>query len=282
MYEVTEKSTVHGLKTPHGFKTPHRFPMSGIKNLTDIMSDLAMQLYPTGRAFYTRKGSVKDNTHLALNRSFIRLINDAQSTIDSTFPDNENFNDEDCTLWEYRFGMITDISLTVQKRRAAILRRMSRGRNVPARQHKNYIEYQLRLAGFDVYVYENGFIESGVKVYKRPQDIIALATNNVQHGGDSQHGIGLQHGGGNSAIIANSYQADESYSVSEDKLWATFFIGGATLGAMANISPKREEEFRELVLKLKPAHLVAFTFINYVNIVVPTTKHNLKFNLKYS
>lgn len=264
MYEVTEKSTVHGLKTPHGYKTPHRFPTPGGTSLTDVMIDLASQLYPTGRAYYTQKGSVKDNTHLAINRSFIRVINDAKSTIDSVFPDNPNFTEEDCTLWEYRFGIVTDLSLSIEDRKLAIYRRMSRGRNVPARQHKNYIEYQLQLAGFDVYVFENGFIEGGVKVYKRPQDIIALSPSLVQHGGGTQHGIGTQHGGGNSDVIANSYLPNENYGVSDQRLWATFFIGGPNLGDMANIPEKRQEEFRELVLKLKPAHLVAFTFINFV------------------
>lgn len=264
MYEVTEKSTVHGVNTPHGFKTPHRFPISGVKNLADIFSNLAAQLYPTGRAFYMQKGGVMDNTHIAFNRSFIRLISDARLTIDSAFPDNENFTTDDCTLWEYRFGMVTDTTLSVQQRRAAIYRRMSRGRNVPARQHRSYIEAQLQLAGFDVYVYENDFIEGGVRVYKRPQDIIGLALNTSQHGFGFQHGIGSQHGGGNSQVIANSYKSDEPYGVGTDRLWATFFIGGPNLGDMASIPEKRQEEFRELVLKLKPAHLVAFTFINYV------------------
>jgi hypothetical protein len=258
MYEVTEKSTVHGVNTPHGFKTPHRFPVSNTRSLTDIMSSLASQLYPTGRAFYMHKNGVANNTHLSFNRSFIRLINDSQSTIDSTFPDNDNFTEDDCDLWEYRFGMITDLTLSVAKRREAILRRMSRGRNVPARQHKNYIEYQLQLGGFDVYVHEN------IKPFKRPQDITSISTTNAQHGNNFQHGIGAQHGGGNSQVIANSYKSDEAYSVGDDKLWATFFIGGAVLGDFANIPANREEEFRELVLKLKPAHLVAFTFINYV------------------
>lgn len=261
-YIVTEKSTVHGVNTPHGMKTPHRFPLSGIKNLADIMSDLASQLYPTGRAFYMRKGGVMNNLHSAINRSFIRLVNDSQSTLDSCFPDNENFTIEDCDLWEYRFGIVTDVNLSLADRRSAILRRMSRGRNVQARQHKNYIEYQLQTAGFNVFVHENGFIEGGVKVFKTPNDITGGAASSVQHGLDFQHGIGSEHGGGSSQVIANSYRLNESYSVADDKLWATFFIGGAVLGEFASIPAKRNEEFRELVLKLKPAHLVAFTFIN--------------------
>lgn len=264
MYEVTEKSTVHGVNTPHGFKTPHRFPVSGVKNLTELMSDLALQLYPTGRAFYTKKGGFKDNFHLAINRSFIRLVNDAQATIDSTFPDNENFNEDDCALWEYRFGIVTNTSLPLKDRRDAIYRRMSRGRNVPARQHKNYIEYQLQTAGFDVYVFENVFIEGGVKVYKTPDEILATSPSDVQHGGTTQHGIGTQHGGGSSQIIANSFEPNESFSVSEENLWSTFFIGGSVLGESAEIPSGRESEFRELVLKLKPAHLIAFTFLNYI------------------
>lgn len=264
MYEVTEKSTVHGVNTPHGFKTPHRFPVSGIKNLADIFANLASQLYPTGRAFYMRKSGIMDNTHIALNRSFIRLTEDARATIDSTFPDNENFTIDDCALWEYRFGMIVDTSISIQQRRAAIYRRMSRGRNIPARQHRSYIESQLQLAGFDVYVYENDFIEGGIRVYKKPEDIVASGAGAVQHGGTSQHGIGMQHGGGGAQVIANSYKPNESYSVADNRLWATFFIGGSILGEMVEIPAKRQEEFRELVLKLKPAHLVAFTFVNYV------------------
>jgi hypothetical protein len=264
MYEVTEKSTVHGIKTPHGFKTPHKFPVSGIANLAGIMSDLASQLYPTGRAWYMNKGGVLDRFHLAFNVSFIRLINDAKATIDSSFPDNTNFSADDCALWEYRFGIVTNPALSLPERRAALLRRMGRGRNVPARQHKNYIQYQLQIAGFNVFVHENGFIEGGVKVYKNPNDIIAGGSGVVQHGGTSQHGIGMQHGGGSAQVIANSYKPNEPYSVADDKLWATFFIGGEILGEMAEVPAKRQEEFRELVLKLKPAHLVAFTFINYV------------------
>jgi len=274
-YEVTEKSTVHGLKTPHGFKTPHRFPTGNKATLSSIMSDLASQLYPTGRAFYMLKDSIMNKIHLAFNMSFIRLLNDANSTIDSTFPDNENFNIDDCALWEYRFGMVTDLSLSVADRRKAIFRRMGRGRNVPARQHKNYIEYQLQLAGFDVYVHEN------TRPFQRPQDIISMAVATVDHGGTTQHGIGLQHGGGSSQVIANSYKTNESYSVDDSKLWATFFIGGKILGDMANIPPKREEEFRELVLKLKPAHLVAFTFINFTDYVAPRI-HNDIYNDVYN
>lgn len=285
MYQVTDKSTAFGIKTPFGLKTPFKMPSASSGSFTTLLSDLAMQLYPTGRAFNILKDSIMDKIHLALNISFIRLIEDAQLTIDSCFPDNDNFSEADCSLWEYRFGMVTNTSLSVQVRREAILRRMSRGKNIRARQHIKYIEYQLQLAGFDVYLYENGFIESGVRVFKRPQDILALMTDDVQHAMSTQHGIGVQHGGISSEVIANSYKRNELYSVDDEYLWATFFIAGPTLGTAAEVPETRLEEFRELVLKLKPAHLIAFTFIDYNGSVQPSLinrKHNSKFNLKFN
>lgn len=251
-------STVHGSGTPHGYRTPHKFPDYLKGSLADVMSNLAIDLYPTGRAFTMPKGGVAYNLHDALNRSFIRLINAGFSVLDSNLPDNVNFDKDDCNLWEYRLGLRTNELLPVQDRRDAVLRKISRGRNVPARQGKAYIEYQLRIAGFDVYVHENVF------PYQTPEDIIAGSSNITQHGGDSQHGIGLQHGSTSIQVIANLSTPNESYSVGSESLWATFFIGGAILGESASISYDRQEEFRETVLKLKPAHLVAFTFVNFV------------------
>lgn len=264
MYQVTEKSTAFGNKTPFGLKTPFRFPNAIQNSLTDLFFNLAIQLYPTGRAFNMFKFSVMEKFHSAINMSFFRLLNDAQSTIDSCFPDNDNFDANDCALWEYRFGIITNESLDLPTRRLAIYRRMARGRNVPARQHINYIEYQLQLAGFDVYLYENGFIEGGILVHKTPEEILALIPPTTQHGGTTQHGIGTQHGGVNLDIIANSYLPNELYGVGDNYLSKTFFIGGTTLGATAIVPEIRQKEFRELVLKLKPAHLVAFTFVDYL------------------
>lgn len=261
-YVVTEESTVHGFNTPHGFKTPHRLPSSPSQNLPSLMSDLAMQLYPTGRAFNMQKGGVFDLFHEAINRSFIRLIQDANFTIDSSFPDNDNFSEDDCDLWEYRLGIVTNSSLSIEFRKKAILRKMSFGRNVQARQHLDYIESQLQLAGFDVYIYENRFFEGGEWVYKTPEDITGELTNNVQYGGDTQYGIGAQYGANEFQIIANLSTPNEPFSVGPS-LWATFFIGGPTLGSNAEIPLTRQQEFKELVLTLKPAHLVAYTFISY-------------------
>lgn len=258
IYQVTNESTQHGYNTPFGYFTPHRLPTIPGQTLTDIFGDLARQLYPTGRAWYMPKDGVFDNLHKSINLSFVRLVSDCDLTIDSLFPDNVNFDEKDASLWEYRLGLTTNTSLSLEVRKQAILRKMAYPNNVKPRQSKSYIESQLRLAGFYVYVHEN------LKPYQTPADIVSLSLSNSQHGGDSQHGGGFQHGSSSFDVIANEAVVNESYSVGVGNLWATFFIGGENLGDFATIEQSRLIEFKELVLKLKPAHLVAFTFLNYV------------------
>ena len=256
-YEVTNNSTVHGENTPFGFSTPHRFPTAPSENLTDIMSGLARQLYPTGRAWWMQNNTNFDNLHKAINRSFIRFIESCDLTIDSTIPDTTRFNEDDCTLWEYRLGLKVNPPLDVDTRKEIIKRKMTFPSNVIARGTKEFIEYQLQLAGFDVWVHENEI------PYQTPNDIIALSLELTMHGGGAQHGGGTQHGYLNFDVIANEAVTNESYSVGSD-LWPTFFIGGENLGDIATIPATRLIEFKELVLKLKHAHKVVYTFINFV------------------
>jgi len=258
MYEVTNNSTKHGLGTPHGISTPHRMPTIPGESLGDIMGGLSRQLYPTGRAWWMQKNGVFDNLHNAINRSFIRIVEDSEATINSVFPDSVKFDINDCELWEYRLGLVSNPSLSLDFRRQMILRKMAFPSNIKARQSRIFIESQLQLAGFNVWVHENLF------PYKTPNDVIAISLDLVQHGGDTQHGLGTQHGFSNYDVIANENVINESYSIGSGNLWATFFIGGEVLGEVANIPSNRILEFKELVLKLKPAHTVAFTFINYV------------------
>lgn len=258
MYEVENKSTQHGLNTPFGPKTPHRFPTIPGQTLSDIFGDLTRQLYPTGRAWWTPKNGVFDNLHRAINLSLIRIVNDSDLTLDSIFPDNVNFDENDCSLWEYRLGLTTNLSLSLEVRKEAIKRKMAFPSNIKARQSRLFIESQLQQAGFNVFVHEN------LAPYQNPNDILALSLDVVQHGGDTQHGGATQHGFSGFDVIANETVIKESHAVLNDNLWATFFICGENLGDIAIVPENRLVEFKELVLKLKPAQTVAFTFINYV------------------
>lgn len=264
-YEVTDSSTKHGLITPHGTGTPHKWPtIPGEDSQTAIFAELARQLYPTGRAFYINFGSVFYNLHKAINVSFLRVIESANATIDSTFPDNENFSLQDALLWEYRLGLTLSDTLPLDQRKLAILRKMAYPSNIVPRQNPRFIESQLRDAGFDVYIHENRFFENGEWVYKTPDEVTNISVSNSQHGEPAQHGDSFQHGSAQFSVIANLAIPNEVYAVGGANLYATFFIGGEILGNFAAVPQNRLVEFKELVLKLKPAHTVAFTFINFV------------------
>ncbi len=250
--------TAHKLTTVHGLNTPHRLPSTTTSNVVGELGDLYVQLYPTGRAFYQNENGIFRKFHSAINTSIGRLMRDADLIIEKNIPDNDNFNIDDCRLWEYRLGLSSNESLDLTTRRLMIKRKLGHPNNVKSRQTKSYMEFQLQAAGFDVYVHENTI------PYQSPNDIIGLSSNEVQHADDIYHGDSLQHGGDSFDVIANSFEESEAYAIGgEANLWATFFIGGENLGDYANITTNRLREFKELVLKLKPAHLAAFTFINY-------------------
>lgn len=263
MYQVNDKSTQHGFGTPYGPNTPHRMPTKS-STVNDLMK-LVIDLYPTGRVWNLPENTDYAGLHQALNLSFLRLINTAYALIDSRFPDNTNFDEADATFWEYKFGIETNTDLTIEQRRANLLRKWSYRSNVAARQSLLYIQSQLQSVGFNVFLYSNGFVDGmGNKYYKTPADILGVMPNATEHGGGTQHGGNTEHGGGNYDVIANSNEA-ESFNVGgPENQWATFFIAGPTIDTFASIPKTREKEFRELVLHLKPAHLVAYIFINYL------------------
>jgi len=241
----------------HSYKTPHKYPSNG-STKTDVLRDLTVELYPTGRVWNLPEDSFFRKMHDGINLSFVRMVDACKLSLDSIFPDNDNFSAADASLWEYRLGLITNVDLDLDLRKRSIARKMGFPGTVKARQSKSFIEYQLRLAGFDVYVHSN------VKPYKTPLEVTNISVTSNQHGGNSQHGNSSQHGGVSFDVIANSIESNESFSVGgDDSLWATFFIGGLNLGDTAEVPATRLREFKELVLKLKPAHLVAFTLINY-------------------
>lgn len=260
--------TQHSINVGHGFDTPHKYPFSVEQPEDEVqlieLNNLTNQLYPTGRAWYKPENGSFEALHQAINLSFLKIIEDYKQLIDSSLPDNENFTSDDATFLEYKFGLRNgeninsqlSESISLEIRKSAIKRKMGHPNNIKARQHRLFLETQLQLSGFNVYVHEN------TPPYLTPQDLIGLVTTPTEHANDTEHGNSTFHGTLTGDVIANQIEP-ESYGTGEDNLWASFFIGGQTLGDTADVSESRRREFRELVLKLKPAHLAAYLVINY-------------------
>lgn len=226
--------------------------------------ELTRSFYPTGRAFKMPKGGVLEKLHDGLAISEERAYLDAMSILNSILPDNAGFTAADATAWEVRLGMITNNAVPLADRKAAIIRKMNHPGTIKARQYYLYVEAQLRAAGFDVYVYENRFAlyPDGYET-KTPEEVSGTTGQDVQYGdvqyGDAQMGDAFFE----KVVNAIDEDIDLPFNIGTN-LRSTFFIGGSPVGTFANVDVFRKKEFRQLILKIKPAQTVAFLFINYV------------------
>lgn len=237
--------------------------------LTKIRS-LTKSLYPTGRVFRQSSGGVLDQLQNGLSLSEQRAYDDAVSILDSALPDNDNFTSQDATDWERRLGLITNSAVPLADRKLAIIRKMNHPGEFAARQHFLYIQTQIRLAGFDVYLHENIFdpYPYGDPVTNTPFNLASLvnedfvaAYNNFEFG-ELQYGQIGEYG--LSLVVNNIEEAKDAIFDVGDNLRSTFFVGGLEIGQFADVDLNRQDEFRQLILRLKPTQTVGYLFINYI------------------
>ena len=232
--------------------------------LQEILIFLTKKLLPSGRVWRMPDNGIARKFHEAIALSEERLYTDCLAVLDSILPDNPNFTEDDATAWERRLGLIISLETPLEDRKLAIARKIQHPGTQKPRQHYLYIQEELRKAGFDVYVYENRFPDGfGGYETKTPQEVaISQIGFSVQHG-QSQHGQ-KQHGSIEFEKIVNSLDSfvDALFDVG-DNFKSTFFISSSTLGLNAVILESRMIEFRQLVLKLKPAQTVCYPFITF-------------------
>lgn len=259
-YVVTDSSTEHGLNTPHGLSTPHRLPR--VTNTPVDFFKMVALLYPTGRVWNLPEGGSFAAFHAGVNLTLVQSAMDAAATLDATFPDNINFDSGDADLWEYRYGIPYNPALTLTQRMNNIYQAMAFPQNILGRQSPSYIQAMLNAVGFDVTIYQNIFFDGDGNLYqKTPAEILGTVVDTTQFGNPTEFGSDTEFGGVNFSVIANNETA-ETYSTGGN-LWATFFISGDAINTPASVTITREVEFRRLVLKLKPAHTVAFLLVNF-------------------
>lgn len=249
---------------------------------SEKLKKLTRQLYPSGRAFTVKKGGTSDRLENALLESEKRAYDDALSILYSILPDNANFTVEDAEKWEHRLGMISNPSVSLSDRMLAIKRKMNHPGDIPARQSWDYLEQSLQAAGFDVYVYDNA---SATSIFTVLQPSSNTAAQGQQNQGSINQGTvvtaysslfsyavqGMHQGSVNQGgftynnKIVNNIDETKDAQFNDGGVWSNvFYIGGPTLGDFANVPTARKDEFRQLILRLKPTQLVGYLLINYV------------------
>lgn len=229
---------------------------------SDKILKLTRQLYPSGRAFKMPTGGESEKLHKAIASSLGTTHDDARSILNSILPDNDEFSEADATDWERRLGLITNEAVPLADRKLAIQRKMQYPGTIPARQNFRYLEGQLQAAGFDVYVHENRF-DDGMGGYetKTLEEVVGGGGIAAQYGdfqyGDSQYG-GLSP----NTVVNHIDEAADAFVIAN--LRFTFFIGGAVLGAFANVSTARKAEFRQMIIRIKPVQTAGYLLVNYI------------------
>lgn len=246
---------------------------------------LTKQLYPKGRAFRLSKGSRIERLHNALSVSENKMLEDAKATLNSILPDNDGFTVEDAERWEQRLGMISNSLTSLDDRKAAIIRKMNHPGDILARQSWDYLQGQLQLAGFDVYVHENIPEESPQSVLELVLGLGEMESGNSEMGelemgsaetfypslfivsemGEIEMGSPEMDGFQYNNLVVNfiNETPDSTFDIGQN-FRSTFFIGGTVKGTFANVPLSRKDEFRKTILQLKPAQTVGILFINYV------------------
>lgn len=251
-------------------------------NVEDKILALTRQLYPTGRAFKMPVGGKLEKLHKILAVDQSKAFNDAITILNNLLPDNADFNESDVERWEGALGIIRVSTVPLQIRKDAIYRKLVQLARKKARGHCLYIQSQLQKAGFNVYVHENipyqnpnyiietdGIGTHGEVVHGEVEHGDPISYNSdlfqfVQHG-SVEHG-GIQHGDfsfKNKVVNSIDENIDAEFLEGAD-FTAVIFIGGQVKGSFANVESDRKLQFRQLILNLKHAQIVAYLLINYI------------------
>lgn len=216
-------------------------------DFSEQINTLSSQLYPTGRAWWKRKDGIFDKIHQGLALSESRVENDILNIQNDILADSVNMSETSLELWENVFGL--QAKGTIAERLQIVYQRQTFPNNVLARQSLQFIQSQLQLAGFNVFLHKQstspnsaiyGLFQYGQKKYGQKTSSFKLVTNEVDENKEKPFNI---------------------TSIGEKNI---FYIGGENLGDYAEISVDLKNTFRELILILKPAHSVAVLNINYI------------------
>jgi len=209
---------------------------------------------------------IRSQINRALQKSENRALSGANNILDEILPDNVYFSEEDADNWERALGLTNNEGTTLEDRKAKIYRKLAFPGEVKARGAALYIQRELQLAGFNLWVHENRFLIGGVGPdyeAKTFQEVVGIVGQAV-HFPLTLHGS-IQHGAVNEKLIVNSMDAaiDNTFDINGN-YERTFFVGGQTLPEFAIVPDSRRIELRQLILTLKQVQTVCYPLITYV------------------
>lgn len=207
-----------------------------------MFKNLEKDLYPTGRALKCAVGSNKEKIHESIHLLFEGLEDSIKTFINSLFPDNDTITNQELSFLEFIYGVYYKDNVSDNIRKERILDKIKYTKPHVYRQSLIYIQEVLNQRGFDVTIVDN--------LNEIPSE--AINNNNIQHSLNVLHGETTQHGKIGINVIANNLDINETILISELDQNKPFYIYIET-----PIASDRLVEFRELVLRIKPAHLVA-------------------------
>ena len=224
---------------------------------------------PDGRAYNYPVGGEIEGLQIALIEGGSEPTYDnARSILDGILP-GANFTDgtadsldNDCNFWEgvlglIQYGVTSASTPTRLQRMAAISTKWKYPGSDICRQSAGYLQNMLQAAGFNVFVYENLSNQS-------PDDILGSVSGAANLGGFDLGTTDLGEGW-DVTVIANYLDEarDSEFVINDGSYQGTFFIAGSTLTTFATVPLVRKAAFRQMILQLKPAHLVGYLFLNY-------------------
>lgn len=209
------------------------------------------------------------------------------SILDQMLPDSDLFTIDDIENFERIYGIEPAPQSTNDQRRQILYAQMTRTGAKPYQWTAEYLQDILQLNGFNVFVHENRFSGQSVQFQVGTMDIgfanvggghesefpfvslipvagwTEICANNIR----PEHDAGMYDPVNGPTVgfleVGNFEVADDTPAEYNNKCHI-IFIGGKVLGERAYIEPTRMRQARDLILKNKELHTVAFLYIDNV------------------
>ena len=235
---------------------------------TELFLRIFKHLLPRGRSF---KITIVNKLLRQFFVGFSGWGTDTKKFYDNVYDDLYPQTTRKLDEWEEQFNL-PGTALTEQQRRD----RLDAAWKATGGQSPGYIQDVLRGQGFDVYVHESFDDPAGPPWnFRNPFTVLkdgSATTLYVARAGNADMRAGEEEArsGNITSLIGFALTNITSNVISspalpaDPNLWPFFvYIGGATFGDPATVSPARKTEFLNLCLKVCPTHLWIGVIVNF-------------------